>query len=288
MANTLASGTYKQQWEVKLQQRLNRPISWMDVADVIYTDSNIINVPYMSTVFSTSSYTRGAQYSYSDFVLTNETLTVGTDYVAPVFVDEADSAQNSYTQMEELATRQASLQRERIETDFLDDHANWRNVGMVAGTITDNDTTQITVSATTISQIVRGVRRIVIANNGSELMNEKGLCFVWSATHLEFLEQFAQANGFNLADTALKNGVPNGYFLLGAYHYVSNNNVANHAFAGVKKLFKIGILRKTWGKVKMVEEPNRQSGTGWVSRIDYGTLTPTGYNTILFDINVSN
>ena len=287
MANTLGSGTYKEQWEAKLQERLNEPVAWMDVAEVIYTDSNVINVPYMATAFSTSSYTRGAQYSYSDFVLTNQALTVGTGYVAPVFVDEADKTQNVYTRLEELATRQAALQKEQIETDVLDDHTNWTNIGDTGGVITSGSTGAITVSATNIDDIVRGTRRITISGNGSELMNRNGLFFVWRAQDFEYLEQFAQANGFNLADTALKNGVPNGYFFMGAYHYISNNHASGHLFAGVRKIFKVGILRTTWGRIKIVEEPNRQSGTGYISRIDYGTLTPTGLVLVQFDINVT-
>jgi len=139
---------------------------------------------------------------------------------------------------------------------------------------------------------VRGTRRIVAVANGEEMMNRYGLFFVWGPTHFEFLEQFAQANGFNLADVALKNGISRGYELLGATHYISNDNVANHVFAGVKKLMKVGILNATYGKLVVDEEPSNAdgplSGFSIVSRVDYGTLVPTGYNTLLYDINVAN
>lgn len=290
MANTLNTGVYKEEYTTRLQERLNRPTTWKEVCDVVYTDAQIVNVPYMSTVFSVQTGTRGTAYGFSDFALTNETLTINTYRTVPVFIDRGDLAQCSYVNQMEIADRQAALINENVEAGVLDDHANWRNIGDSAGVVTDNVTGQITVSANNISTIVRGVRRIILANNGGEMMDRYGLFFVWSPTHFEFLEQFAQANGFNLADAALKEGLqPRGYFLLGAYHYVSNDNVANHVFCGIRKLMKVGILNATYG-VPMIDDkdPNLQSGISIVDRVDYGTLTPTGYNTILCDLNVAN
>lgn len=292
MANTIAAGSYNRQaWEAKLSERLNKPTTWRDVADVRMADLRVLNVSYMSTEFSTQTGTRGTAYSFSDFALTNETLTLSESKYAPIFIDHADAAQTDYVAQMDLAVQQASILSEDIETAMLDDHANWTDVGIVGGVITSSNTTQITVSSTNIDDIVRGIRRIVVAANGSELMNRNGLFFVWRAVDMEALEAFAQANGFNLADKALKNGIDNGYFFLGAYHYVSNNHAANHVFAGVRKIFKIGILKSTWGKRYESIDPSNGdgplSGTGLNTRADFGTLTPTKHNTILFDINVT-
>ena len=243
----------------------------------------------MSTVFSVQTGTRGTAYGFSDFALTNETLTISTYRTVPVFIDRGDMAQCQYANQMEIADRQGALINENIEAGVLDDHANWTNIGDSAGVITSGSTGLITVSANNVDDIVRGTRRIVAVANGEEMMNRYGLFFVWGPTHFEFLEQFAQANGFNLADVALKNGISRGYELLGATHYISNDNVANHVFAGVKKLMKVGILNATYG-VPMIDDqdPNLQSGISVVARVDYGTLTPNGYSTLLFDINVAN
>ena len=90
-------------------------------------------------------------------------------------------------------------------------------------------------AATNIDDIVRGIRRIVAVANGQELANRNGIFFVWRPADFEALEQFAQANGFNLADAALKSGIERGYHLLGADHYVSNSHAANHVMAGVTR-----------------------------------------------------
>jgi len=287
MANTMGAGVHKEEWAVRLQERLDKPVTFKEVCDVIYSDTYIFNLPYMSTEFSAQTGTRGTAYSFSDFTLTNEALTVNQKKLVPVFVDRADQAQITYANQMEMASRQASLLLDTVETAVLADHANWTDVGDVSGVVTSGNTTQFTVSATNIDDIVRGIRRIVAVANGEELMNRNGLFFVWRPADFEALEQFAQANGFNLADSALKSGIDRGYYLLGAYHYVSNSHTANHVFAGVRKVHKVGILRSTWGQIVVTQDPNLQSGIGIIARADYGVKTPTGLKSLLYDINVA-
>lgn len=287
MANTFNTGVYKEEWMTKLQERLDRPTSWKDVADVLYSDVNIFNVPYMSTEFSVQTGTRGTAYGFSDFALTNETISLTTKRLVPVFIDRADLAQCQYTTQMELAERQGALIDEHLETGMLDDHANWTDVGLSGADIASGATAQITVTSSNVADIVRAVRRIVTVGNGLELAQRNGLFIVWRAADFEALEAYAQQNGFNIADAALKNGVNNGFYFLGCYHYVSNNHTANHLFAGVRKLFKIGILRETYGQLVITQDPNLQSGIGMISRLDYGTLTPTAHVGLLLDINVA-
>lgn len=294
MANTLDVatdlGVYRADWAVRLQDRLDKPQNWKDVSDVIFTNSRYYSIPYMSTEFSASLGTRGTEYTFSDFALTNEALDIGTPYFAPVFIDRADLAQCAYANQMEMAERQASLLNERVETAMLADHAAWTDVGDNGGVVTSGNTTQFTVTATNIDDIVRGVRRIIAVANGESLAKQNGIFFVWRPQDFEALEQFAQANGYNLADAALKNGIDRGYYLMGAYHYVSNSHTANHVFAGVRKIQKIGILRSTYGNLVVVDEPagpaGAFSGVGLTARIDYGVKTPTGLATLLYDINV--
>lgn len=287
MSNTFNTGVHKEDWMTKLQERLDKPTNWKDVASVTYSDNYIINVPYMATEFSLQTGTRGTAYGFSDFTLTNDTITVSTKKIVPVFVDRADMAQVQYANQMEIADRQGALINEQIEAAMLADHASWTDVGDVGGTVTSGDTTQFTVSSSNIDDIVRGIRRIVISNNGMDMMNRNGLFFVWRAEDFEALEQYAQANGFTLADKALENGISQGYYFLGAYHYVSNSHTANHVMAGVRNVFQIGILRTTYGQIVITQDPNLQSGTGIIARVDYGVNSPAGLTSILYDINVS-
>lgn len=286
MANTFNTGVYPQEWATKLQERLDKPTNWKEVTDVIYTDKQVFNLPYMSTEFSLQTGTRGTAYGFSDFALTNDTLTVNTYKVVPVFIDRADLAQCTLVTQMELAERQGRLIDEQIESAFLANHAAW----------TDFDNTQIggaagniTVSISNIDDISRAVKREVIEANGLDLMNRNGVAIVWRAADFEILEAYLQQNGYNLADQVLKQGImtERGYFALGVYHYVSNSHTAGHIFAGVRKIETIGILRSTYGQIVVTQDPNLQSGIGIISRVDYGLNTKEGLKSLTFDVLVN-
>ena len=79
---------------------------------------------------------------------------------------------------------------------------------------------------------------------------------------------------------------------MGATHYVTNDNAANHLFAGVKKLMRVGILKSLNGRAWTIDFPAGSSGgnlsgiTFYVRR-EEGMLTPTSVSTILFDVNIA-
>lgn len=288
MANTYNTGVYPQEWMTKLQERLDHPTTWKEVANVIYSNTQVFNVPYMSTEPSLgATATRGTAYTFSDFAVTNNTLTISTEKIVPVFIDRADLAQCTLVNQMQLADLQGQEINERIETAMLADHANWTNFGDTGGGVLGLASTAITVTATNIDDVVRGVRREIVKANGISLAARNGIFFVWRPADFEFLEQFAQANGFNLADATLKSGLAAGYHLMGADHYISNDFTAGHVFAGVKGLYQIGVLKATYGQLVVTQDPNLQSGIGVISRVDYGTLVPTKYLPVLFDVNVA-
>jgi hypothetical protein len=293
MANTFNAGVYKEEYEAKLQERLDKPTCWKDICDVKYTDSQIINWPYMSTEFAVQTGTRGTAYGFSDFTLTNDTVTINTKKLVPVYVDFADWYQCQYVGQMEIAERQGSLISETIEAAFLGTHASWTNFGDLGGGALGLGTTQITVSTSNIDDIISGVRREVITANGLNLMNRYGLAIVWRAADQEKLEKWAQANGFTVADNALRDGLlgQTGFYLNGAYHYVSNSHTANHVFAGVRKIVRLGILRSTYGRLFYKEEPantdGQLSGVSITSRADYGFQVPAGLATVVYDVNVA-
>lgn len=292
MGNTI---TYETLYESMLQERLARPQNWKELCDVTYTDTRVISTSYDSDTggFPTvSTVTRGTAFSFSDMVETAESLTISTGRDLPVFVDLADLAQSPWTKPMEIFKRIGQRLNEFIEVDFLDDHASWTNIGTSSIGGGGTTTTQITVSAANVDDIIRAIRTAVRAANGQNLMTEKGIGFAWSPANFEFLEAFAQANGFESADESLQNGLAAQVKYLGAFHYITNDNAANHMFAGVRQLHRIGILRGTYGKAHTIPFPagssnNNLSGTAFYSRIDDGTLAPTTYVPILFDINVA-
>lgn len=289
MANTI---TYETLFEDVLQDRLDRPTSWKETCDVIYTPTRAISSSYMSTTPAVQSVTRGTAFTLQDFGETADTLTISTGRDVPIYVDWADLSQSPWTKPMEIFDRIGALLNEFIETNVLAQHASWTDIGNTGGGAVGLTATTLTVSATNIDDIIRGVKREIRAANGQFFMNQSGVFNVWRPADFELLEAFAQANGFASADKFLGEGTVEGLHYLGSDHYWTNDNAANHLFAGVKKTHRLGILQGTYGKAHTIEFPaggsnNNLSGVAYYSRVDIGHLIPSAHSTIIFDINVA-
>lgn len=286
VANTI---TYATQFEDVLQDRLDHPQTWKEMCDVTMTDTRVISSSYMSTTPSVQTVTRGTGAALQVFAETAETLTISTGRDLGIVVDHADLYQSPWTKPAELFDRIGALLNEYIESAVLARHASWTDfdnasIGGSAG--------NITVSASNIDDIIRGVKREIREANGQSQMNQYGVGFVWRPADFELLEAFVQANGFATADQALKEGTVEGLKYLGADHYFSNDFTANHVMAGVKKIERLGILRGTYGRAHTIDFPAADSnmffsGTAFYSRVDIGHLTPTAHAGLVFDVMVA-
>jgi hypothetical protein len=284
--------TYKTIFEDALQDRLDHPQTWKEMCDVTMTDVRAISTSYLQTTPSVQTVSRGTATSLQLIGETAETLTISIGRDLGMYVDWADESQSPWTKPAELFDRIGALLNEFIETNVLAQHGSWTNVGDSSGTIASGVTTQITVSASNIDDIIRGVKRIIRVANGQSFMNRNGVGFVWRPADFELLEAFVQANGYMTADAALKEGTVEGLHYLGADHYFTTDNAANHLFAGVKKIQRLGILSKTYGRAHVIDFPagsenNFLSGQAFYSRVDIGHLTPTGLATLVYDVNVA-
>lgn len=286
IANTI---TYETLYEDVLQDRLDHPTTWKEMCEVTYSDTKLISSSYMSTTPTVTTVTRGTGLVGSTFVETAETLDIATGRDLGLFVDWADLAQSPWSKPAELFDRIGALLNEFVESSVLAQHAEWTDfdnasIGGGAG--------NITVSASNIDDIIRGVKREIREANGQSMMNQYGVGFVWRAADFELLEAFVQANGFATADEALKEGTVEGLHYLGADHYWSNDHTANHVFAGVKKVQRLGILRGTYGRAHTIDFPAADtntylSGRSFYSRVDIGHLTPTAHTPLVFDVAVA-
>lgn len=286
VANTI---TYSTTFDDTLQDRLDHPTTWKEMCNVKINNDRVFSTSYMSTTPSVQQVTRGTGHSMQTFAETAETMTISTGRDLGLFVDWGDLAQSPWTKQAELFDRIGALLNEYIEGAVLAQHASWTDfdnasIGGSAG--------NITVSASNIDDIIRGIKREIREANGQSMMNQYGVGFIWRAADFEILEAFVQANGFNTADQALKEGTVEGLRYMGCDHYWSNEHTANHVFAGVKKIQMLGILRGTYGRSHVIEFPAGDtntylSGVSFYSRVDIGHLTPTAHAGLVFDVAVA-
>jgi len=293
---------YQALWENKLAQRLDKPQNWKETNDVVYSDAQTYNFPLVSTsnepAVATLTNTAAGRSTltnvipFIDVTETNQTLSIVTAEIDSVYLDYADQAQSNYAKMADMGNLLGKKIGERTEAISLGNHASWTNIGDAGAGVVGLSTTAITVSASNVDDIVRGVIEQVYAANGFNLYKENGGFIVWRPADWTFMTQFMQANGFNMADSSLKDGGSIGVDYLGLYHYVSTAHTAQHLFAGVRKVQKLGILKSTYGRTYVNEMPASStagslSGTQIHTRLDYGLLVPTNLLPTIFDVNVA-
>lgn len=284
--------TYLTEYEDELQDRLDHPTTWKEMCDVITTDTRVISSSYFDTTPTPNTSTRGVAREGQTFSETAETLTISTGRYVNLIVDHADLFQSPWTKGIRLFNEIGALLNEYIESAVLGQHAEWTDFGTADIGGGGSSTDQITVSASNVDDIIRGVKRKIREGNGQSMMNDRGVGFVWRAEDFEILEAFVQANGFMTADRALEEGTVEGIHYMGCDHYWSNEHTANHVFAGVKKTQKLGILRGTYGRAHTIDFPAGDSntffaGTAFYSQVDIGFLHPTAHDALSYDINVA-
>jgi len=284
LANTII---YDEDWAVKAQERLDAPQNWKEICNVEYTNSRVLHNPYFTdaTVQTTA---RNSAYTHQDVTLTDESITISSIGILPQKIDRADLAQTPYAKQMELADRQATLLNEYLESQMLASHASWTNfdnasIGGAAG--------NITVSTSNIDDIIRGVLREIREANGQSMLDRNGAFIVWRPADFEVLEAYMQANGFSMADAALKKGGKIGVEYMGVFHYVSTKHTAGHVFAGIRKAFHLGIVRDTYGQVVVDEEPATADGAvssiGVIMRVDFAFKAWANVVPVLFDVLVA-
>ena len=196
-------GVYPQEWATKLQERLDKPRNWKEVCNVIYSNTKTFNYPYMSTEPVIQTGTRGSAYGFSDFTLINDQLDISTYKPVPIFIDRADLAQCTLVSQMDAASRQADIINEWMESAVLANYGAWTDFGTsdigAGGASTDD----ITVSASNVDDIIRGLKRVVGVANGQSLADRNGMFIIWRYADLELLEQFAQARIVGLVKSFL-------------------------------------------------------------------------------------
>ncbi len=302
MANTILAQAL---WETKLARRLNKPQNWKDVNDVVYTDALTYNFPLISATgepeVATLTNTQAGRSTLSnvipfvDVTESNQTLTVSIAEIDSVYIDYADQAQSNYARMADMGDLLGRKMNERAEAIALANHAAWTDFGDTGGGVLGLASTDITVSATNIDDIIRGVIEQINTANGFDIYLENGGFAVWRPADWTFLVAFMQANGFTFADEALRDGGKGklGKEALGLFNYVSTSHASGgHIMAGVRGTQKFGILNATYGRTYVNEMPASStagslSGTQIHTRMDYGLLVPTNLKPVLFDVNTA-
>ena len=294
-SNPDVGGAYPQIYRTSLQERLTGPTNWKEICEVVYSKSQFINLPYMSTEYTLQSGTRGSAYSHSDFTITNDQLRINNIDVISTFMDRADVAQFSLADWSEHGARQADVIMERVEDLFLAQYTGMTDFGSDGAGGFGLAATQITITVANIDNVVRAIKREIVKAKGGKLAKKNGIFIVWRAEDMEKLEENMASQGYTFADQALRDGVQNadgiGKYAFGVWHYESESHTALHVVAGVRKIQQLGLLSTTYDNPTFwpnaVNADGPLSGSSMESRLDYGWNPKAGLTALLFDVNVT-
>lgn len=291
VGNTAIANThiFAEEWAATLQLQLDEPTKWKDFGDVQFTDMKVYHNPYQTDI-SVQTHVINSAYSPEVTTQTDESVTLSVSRNYAPYIDRADLSW-SYAKQMYHAGRAGTLLNEAIETVLYANHGSLTNFGV--GDITGGsvaDTTQITVSATNIDDIVTHLRRVISVAQGDSLFERNGGFIVWRPADFQLLTQFAMANGFATADLALRNGFngnQSGFQYMGFTHYSSNLLATNHVIAGIKNIYTVAILNATYGKLEVAPgESSAYSGIFINQRVDFNVKAWANTKTCLFDVNV--
>ncbi len=290
-------------WEADLAQRLDKPQSWKDTSDILYTNAGSIVLPYVSaanepgTSTTISSQANRSVMSnvvpFASVTEASESLQIISTEFIQSYLDFADQAQSSFASQAVHAKLLSKKVGERMETLELAGHADWTNMGDDGSGGVGLSDTALTVSSTNVDDICRAVIEQILTANGGGLLMENGGFVKWRPSDKTKLDTFCQANGFTFADEALKDPTRMGLKALGLNHYVSTSHASGgHVMAGVRAAYKIGLNATTFAKLYTVDHPASStagfmSGTGVYFRIDYGRKMQTNLLPVTYDVRVN-
>jgi len=193
MANTIK---FQEEWEVKLQDRLQIPTNWKEICDVTYSDTQVYELPYVGTASESAlqtGLTRGNTYTFQDITMSTETLTIGTFDIISELLDRADEAQSKYAKRMDRAKLQGDKINERLERIMQTLFATATNVGDTGGGAIGLGSTGIVVSGSNIDDITRAVIEQIHVAKGTKQYLQKGGFIEWRPSDWTFLMAFMQA-----------------------------------------------------------------------------------------------
>lgn len=278
---------YKNEYLTTLQERLTDADKVFEFCNVEFTDTQVIHNPYLTAVTANTG-TRGTGYTPEAVTTTDDTVTINTYKITAQYIDRADLAQKTFSGWMALAEDQATSLREAVEAGMFANHAEYTDfdnasIGGSAG--------NITVSETTLEDIVSGVKREIREAKGGAMAERNGIAIFWRPADFEILEKLRASQGFGSADDIIINGVKQGVKYLGVENYYSNQMTSGHLLAGVKKALHLGICKSTYGDITVVDDPvvsgAQISGIGINSRVDYKFKAWARMVPVLFDILVA-
>jgi len=198
-------------WSKRVQNLLKRILVATQIASTEERSNlkkgDTVHRPYSSDLYA-QDYTKGTDVTMLDVDTTDETITVDTTKVVPIYIDEVDNVQSFYKIADKQTSRAAYVLRNVIDQAVL---AHTKDASNSSASL-------ITLSTSNVVSSFSNVKADLV-NNGVE--DEMSWCAVVDPDTISILEQYFTGNGFKVADETIRNGYKGDF--LGLKFYESTN-----------------------------------------------------------------
>lgn len=235
-----------QNWADMMQENLYKELVAMKVADLKFksklSSGSRVHFP-MFGALSVTAYVKGTDVTVQALDSTDEYLDVDQQYESSFYLDDVDKRQNLYSAMEAGVREATYAIKNQIDGDFFDEVLNASDT-VDTGDISSgnaNAGTGIALTTTNVIQVFSVARRKLRDLN---VTDEGDFVAVVSPRVASIIEQKATAVGFNLAESAFKNGYAGDF--QGFKIYVSNNldtttNSSDNCYIGKSKQVSLAM-----------------------------------------------
>ena len=269
-------------WEAAMQIPLRKSLVALEVCNTELADhltyGDTIHKGYITEI-SAVVYTPGTALTPDALTAVDDTITVSTRIAAPFYVDDTDRLQAKPDYAAAWAEDAAYQIRDSIDTEALGEMTAGTDFGESSATtgtyITGSAIQTITASSGIMIKVFADARAALRDMNCEENGDWIAILEPATFTHLELT---TVDKGFNMADSALKNGFAGNF--MGFKIYVSNNVPTGYAYIGKNKM--IDLVMQAGPKME-IQRVNGMLGNYYIAWCLYGkTVFNNNINRFLY------
>ncbi len=267
-------------WSSAMQSLLRKSLIGVDIANTKYerdlSKGDTVHVPYHAELVS-SEYVRGTEVDPQNLDATDDLVTVDTAREVSFYVDKLEKVQSKYGFKQYVKEAVYQL-NDDIDQAILGEYSN-ASYTLDDGDFGGVDGDPLTVDADNAIKFFTKIKQTAGENN----MKLNNLFVAVDFATAEVIEAEMTQNGFEVADSTLRNGMVDN--IMGIDVYRTNNLDAGHCLAGEKGA--ISLVKQIAPSVQINKEP-RLTGYTYIVYDLFGVDTLEKGTDRLINIEVSN
>jgi hypothetical protein len=236
-----------QNWADMVQDNIYKELVAKKVGDLKFKKNlsagSRVHFPMFGSL-TTTAYVKGTDVTVQALDSTDEYLDVDQQWESSFYLDMVDKKQNLYSAMQEGVRELTDALAQKIETVFFAQVLNAYDTFDAGDSgMSGSDGAAIALTTSNVATMfARAKGKLRAKLGGKKLIGN--VCAVVDSDVAAIIEEKATTSGFNVADSAFKNGYAGDY--MGVKIYVSENidtttNSRKHCYFGLEKQISLAM-----------------------------------------------